>query len=117
MSSKSVAHNVSLEQDRSKKKHWQTARDCLKYSSSIFKDSIDSSQNTFLKKRPKMFGDKIILLHFYVSLSRFLLCTKKNFLTKIFLFPFFVTTSFLNVFSLSQQKEVYLKFVVTKVPQ
>ena len=72
------------------KKHWQTAKDCLKYTSSIVKDSIYSSQNTFLKKkRPKMLGDKIILLHFYVSLSHILLCTKKNFSTKFFCFLFF----------------------------
>ena len=53
-----------------------------------------------------MFGDKIILLHFYVSLSH----------TKIFVKLIFLSHhAFLQNFRKSQKK-VYLKFGVTKVP-
>ena len=65
-----------------------------------------------------MFGDKIILLHFYVSLSHFALCTQeKTCQLNVCCFLFLSQHAFFQNFSLSQQKEVCLKFVVTKVPQ
>ena len=97
MVSKSVVHKESLEKGQSKKKHRQIAKGCLRYASSIVKDSIDSSQNTFMKKCLKVFGDKIILLHFYVSLY-----TKKNVSSKFFGFIFLSQHFFSQNFSLSQ---------------
>ena len=83
MVNNSVVHKEFLEQGHSKKqnkKHRQIAKGSLKYTSAIVEDSIDYNQQNFVFNRLKMFGDKNILSHFYVSWSHFSLCTQnKNF--------------------------------------
>ena len=63
-----------------------------------------------MKKCPKMFGDKIKLIHFYFLL------TKKNSSNYFGLF-FWHKIVFHKILVYHNNKKVCLKFVVTKVPQ